>query len=261
MKIVKHLPNAVTLCNLLCGCLAIVFAMEGVFYAAFIMILFGAFFDFCDGLTARALGAYSAIGKQLDSLSDLVTFGVAPAILALKFILYCNGGWLVYVPLIVALCSALRLAKFNIDEDQIESFLGLPTPASALLLSGLIVYLALYPYSGAEALLIEKWLVLAFSVILSVLMVSRIPMFSFKFKNVSLREYRTRFIFIIVAAVEVVVILLLGRFVASHGGAAPSSWFRSFVMLLSLGVFVVLLTYIIFNLIVDLFGWGREGEK
>ena len=259
MNIVKHLPNAVTLCNLLCGCLAIVFAMQGDFHASFILILFGAFFDFCDGLVARGLNAYSEIGKELDSLSDLVTFGVAPAILGLKFIILCDlSQWLCYIPLALALCGALRLAKFNIDENQKESFLGLPIPAAALLFSALILYLKLLSFETEDAvtyLMIEKWLVVGFAVVLSLLMVSKIPMFSFKFKNLSPRQNKTRFVFLMIAALEIAVILIFSNFFTHCLGFS----FYGILMLAALALFVLIITYILFNLAVNLFV-GRNAQ-
>ncbi len=266
MKLIKHLPNAVTLCNLLCGCLAIVFAMQGTFHAAFILILFGAFFDFCDGLTARALGAYSAIGKELDSLSDLVTFGVAPAIMGLKFLFYADSQWLCYLPLLIALCAALRLAKFNTDESQKDSFSGLPTPASALLFSGLLLYLQLYTtellFEGT--LIVEKWLVIAFSLILSLLMVSKIPMFSFKFSGASdniaessgasSNKNRIKFVFLVVAILELIVILLFSNYFTNGLGFS----YYGVCMLISFAIFTIILTYILSNVLTAVFKWGRE---
>lgn len=282
MKIVKHLPNAVTLCNLLCGCLAIVFAMQGVFYASFVLILFGAFFDFCDGLVARALGAYSAIGKELDSLSDLVTFGVAPAVLGLEFVLFCDTTqeqifnspvqyyfqWLCFVPLIIAICTALRLAKFNLDDSQTESFKGLPSPACALIFASLVLYLKLYDklfldlradvlqYSGyvtSKTILLEKYMVVLMSVILALLMVSRVKMFSFKFKSLGFRENRFRFILLVIIVLEIVAVVSARSIICAQCENTP----YCALMLLSFTVFIALLTYILFNLAVNLFE-GRD---
>ena len=142
MSLVKHIPNTITTLNLLCGVVGVVFAFQGRPDWAFYMMLAASIFDFCDGASARLLNAYSPMGKELDSLCDVVSFGVLPSIL-----LYANVhtfvwqpyAWLPFVPLIVAAGSALRLAKFNVDERQHESFLGLATPVSALLCGSLSV--------------------------------------------------------------------------------------------------------------------------
>ena len=145
MNIVKHLPNSITLCNLLCGCLAIVLAFNQLYDCALLIILLGGVFDFCDGSVARQLKAYSAIGKELDSLSDLVTFGVAPAFVGFNFASSNLNGvylYLAYIPFLIPLFSALRLAKFNLDQRQLHTFLGLPTPASAITFVSLIATLS-----------------------------------------------------------------------------------------------------------------------
>ena len=179
------IPNCITLLNLLCGVGSIISALVyNDLQLAFAFVVASAVFDFCDGFTARLLKQYSAVGVQLDSLADMVSFGVAPAI---AMAVLCgqmpsafglNELWsevLCYVPLVVALLSALRLAKFNIDETQKEEFEGLPTPASAILLLSLAALCERY-----ELTVQLEWLVLI-SVIVAMLLISPVRMFSLKF--------------------------------------------------------------------------------
>ena len=199
--ITRHIPNTVTCCNLLSGCVAIVMAHQGCYQAALGFIVLGAIFDFFDGLLARALKAYSPLGKELDSLADDVTFGVAPAMMvfslmhevALPAWLAPVAGLLPYAAFLIAAFSALRLAKFNIDTRQTTSFIGLPTPANALFWGSLIV--------GAHDFLVADTLAFLYLIILvlltSWLLVSEIPMFSLKFKNLSWRDNKVQFIFLL----------------------------------------------------------------
>ena len=199
--ITRHIPNTVTCCNLLSGCVAIVMAHQGCYQAALGFIVLGAIFDFFDGLLARALKAYSPLGKELDSLADDVTFGVAPAMMvfslmhevALPACLAPVASLLPYAAFLIATFSALRLAKFNIDTRQTTSFIGLPTPANALFWGSLIV--------GAHDFLVADTLAFLYLIILvlltSWLLVAEIPMFSLKFKNLSWRDNKVQFIFLL----------------------------------------------------------------
>ena len=179
------IPNCITLMNLLCGVGSIISALVyNDLQVAFAFVIASAVFDFCDGFAARLLKQYSAVGVQLDSLADMVSFGVAPAI---AMAVLCgqmpsafglNEPWnevLCYVPLVVALLSALRLAKFNVDDSQKEEFEGLPTPASAILLLSLAALCERY-----ELTVQLEWLVLI-SVIVAMLLISPVRMFSLKF--------------------------------------------------------------------------------
>ena len=184
MSLVKHIPNTITTLNLLCGVVGVVFAFQGRPDWAFYMMLAASAFDFCDGASARLLNAYSPMGKELDSLCDVVSFGVLPSILLYANVhtfVWQSYAWLPFVPLIVAAGSALRLAKFNVDERQHESFLGLATPVSALLCGSLCCYVEFEPNSLLGALCSMWWFVPALSVLLFALMVCEIPMFSMKF--------------------------------------------------------------------------------
>lgn len=207
MRVIKHVPNTVTSMNLLSGILGVIFALQGNIQTAFILMLAAACFDFCDGLAARLLGAYSEVGKELDSLSDLVSFGVLPAIM-----LYCatgSCGWICYIPLIIAVFSALRLAKFNLDERQHSGFLGLPTPACAMICGSLACFAFSSPESVLASLCHSCWFVPALSIVLSLLLVSEIPMFSMKFGKDTVQDRRTgilRIIFLIAAVLTVCIV-------------------------------------------------------
>ena len=147
MKLVKYIPDAVTSMNLVCGVIGVIFAFKGRFEYAFPLMLAAAVFDFLDGFAARALHAYSDLGRELDSLCDLVSFGVLPSVMLYKLMCVCSfsEGWLCWTPLLISVFSALRLAKFNVDERQSENFLGLPTPACAILCGALCYFVAFSP--------------------------------------------------------------------------------------------------------------------
>jgi len=174
----RIIPDAITCCNLLCGSIAIYMATQGAFIWAFAFILGGAFFDFFDGLSARLLKAPSPIGVQLDSLADDITFGLAPAMMLfcwLKPVL----GWWALIALLMAAFSALRLAKFNVDERQHQSFIGLATPANAIFWAPVCCM----PYA-VLAYDWMAWALLALAMLSCYLMNAEIPFFSFKdFKN------------------------------------------------------------------------------
>ena len=209
-------PNIITLCNLLCGCFSIVASLVvGDFTLALIFILASAVCDFFDGFTARLLKQYSDIGVQLDSLADMVSFGVAPS--AVMYTFACQAPTLfelndvvahiiVYVPFIMAAFSALRLAKFNIDETQHETFEGLPTPANALFCAS-FVYAAI---SSGKAVEVE-WIALI-SVVMAALLVSPIRMFSFKLKSFGWQQNKSLYIFLVLSLVA---LLTLGVYSVS----------------------------------------------
>ena len=204
-------PNIITLGNLLCGCLSIVASLVvGDYTLALIFIVASAVCDFFDGFTARLLKQYSDIGVQLDSLADMVSFGVAPSAAMYAFAAQAPTMFgldgvvahtIVYVPFIMAAFSALRLAKFNIDETQHESFEGLPTPANALFCAS-FVYAAI---SSGKAVEVE-WIALI-SVVMAALLVSPIRMFSFKLKSLAWSANKSQYIFL---ALAIVALLTLG---------------------------------------------------
>lgn len=188
----KQIPNMLTLANLFSGCIAITMAFQGNFKAVVIWVVVAALFDFLDGVFARLLKAYSGIGKELDSLADVVSFGVAPA--AAVFILLRDDvllpGFadplrlcLPYLAFIMPLFSALRLAKFNTDERQTTSFLGLPTPANGLFWVSYCVGIQTLSSGNASLFYVTIGLIFVFSW----LMVSEIPMFSLKIKKMTLK--------------------------------------------------------------------------
>ena len=215
--VTKHIPNTLTCCNLLSGCMAVIAAFNCEPWHALLWIVSGALFDFCDGLSARLLKAYSPIGKELDSLADLVTFGLAPSVLcfiALKGLSYpCD--WLTqfypYIGFALVTFAALRLAKFNIDERQTTSFLGLAVPANALFWGGLF-------QMDLNAIPAAPWILGVLVIIFAGLMVSEIPMFSLKFKNLSWSDNKIRFIFLLVS---VLILIVLGR----QGLSAVIGWY------------------------------------
>lgn len=196
MSVKKSLPNFLTCLNLLCGCIGIVQAFQGSLITAGYLIWLAAALDFLDGFVARALHAYSEIGKQLDSLADMVTFGLLPSIIL--FILIQREDVAPYLPFIaflVAVFSALRLAKFNIDTRQTTSFIGLPTPANALFISSFPVVIAQNTLGAAPLFQHVIFLVLV-CLFFSYLLVAEIEMFSLKFKDFTWKNNKLVFIFL-----------------------------------------------------------------
>ena len=185
-KIIKNIPNALTCCNLLCGCLGIIEVFKGNLQDAAYFVYAGAFFDFIDGMVARMLNAKSSIGKDLDSLSDLVTFGVLPGFSTYILIkIGTPNPYLPYIALLIPLFSAIRLAIFNNDTRQASDFYGLPTPANALFF--ISIPLILFTDNTGLKEYFQHPYVLAFlSVLFSFIMVAPIKLFSFKIKKLSL---------------------------------------------------------------------------
>ena len=213
MKFVKQIPNTITSMNLLCGALGVIFAFKGALDIAFYLMLAGAVCDFCDGFAARPLKAYSPMGKELDSLADLITFGFLPSIMLYKCMdIYHPGEWYCYFPLIIVIFSALRLAKFNIDERQSENFIGLATPACAMI-CGSFAFIAHFDINNIVGAFTEStWMIPAGSAVLSLLLVSEIPMFSMKFKKGAASNHKwMRITFIAVAATALAVTLIMGQ--------------------------------------------------
>ena len=195
----KLVPNIITCCNLLSGALAVMLAAEGLFHCAFGMILLGAIFDFFDGMSARALKVNNPIGKEIDSLAGVITFGLAPSVMLMQAIRLATEnsnyawGWWSAVALIMAAFSALRLAKFNIDERQTSSFIGLATPANAIFWGALI---AAFPDMASWAQFMP-WAMLAVMAVSCWLLICELPLFSLKFKNLSWQDNKVRYIFLI----------------------------------------------------------------
>lgn len=199
--ITRHIPNSITCCNLICGCMATGAAFHGQYHWAVLMIVLGAVFDFFDGMSARALGVSSPIGKELDSLADVVTFGVAPS--AIIFYLFHEvvypevlqpfKNYIPYSAFLLAAFSALRLAKFNLDTRQTNQFIGLPTPANALFWSSLIL--------GEHAFLVSPRFnavfLFLFMFLFCMLLVAEIPLIALKFKDYSWANNRAKYIFLV----------------------------------------------------------------
>ena len=182
MALRKHIPNIITSMNLVCGLVGVVFALRSRLDLAFYCMLAASVFDFLDGLAARLLGAYSDMGKELDSLCDLISFGFLPGLMlsALMQIYSFTGSVLSWTPLLLTLFSALRLAKFNVDERQASGFLGLPTPAAALLCGALCCYCCHTPLEFLSTWVSGPVFIPLLTLCLCILLVSEVPMFSFK---------------------------------------------------------------------------------
>lgn len=221
--ITRNIPNAITSCNLFCGCIASYMAFQSNYRLAMLFIVLGAVFDFFDGMTARLLKVSSPIGKELDSLADNITFGLAPS--AIVFSLFKEvcvpafiseiSAYIPYCAFIISVFSALRLAKFNLDERQTTSFIGMPTPANALFWSSFAIFV------NENTIMLQSLnalylLLLVF--IMSGLLVSEIPMFSLKFKNLSWNSNKIRYIFLAIS-------ILLLIFYGLNGVAAVIVWY------------------------------------
>ena len=182
MSLRKVIPDTITSMNLLCGVVGVIFAFKDRPDIAFLIMLAAAVFDFCDGLAARALDAYSDVGKELDSLCDVVSFGVLPALMLHRTMVSLRGeSFWCYVPLVLAVFSALRLAKFNVDERQHSGFIGLPTPAAAMISGALCSFACAQPGSLPARFCAAAWGLPLLAVLLSALLVCEVPMFSLKF--------------------------------------------------------------------------------
>jgi|SRR6476469_4436115 len=211
----RNLPNAVTCLNLLCGCLALTFVFRGELATGAYFVGAAAVFDFFDGLLARALRVSSAIGKDLDSLADMVSFGVVPGAILFHLLVRAarmadisvtDGAeptgfwyWLAYAGFIVTIFSALRLAKFNNDTRQTTSFIGLPTPACTLVVASLPLILANDRFA-ISGIILNPWVLLGLTIVLSGLLVAELPLFALKFKSLRWGDNRRRFIFLLLAA-------------------------------------------------------------
>lgn len=211
--IIKNIPNSITCLNLLSGCFACIFAFKGDYDMVALCVGLSALFDFLDGMAARLLHAYSPLGKELDSLADLISFGLAPGLMIWH--LMNNGctfhgldeyrSWWALSALLIPVFSALRLAKFNIDTRQTTSFIGLPVPANALFWIGICQ--GALQQSGEMR---SGYIIVLLIAIFSFLMVSEIPMFSLKLKNMKLKENCLRYLILIAAVIFLVSFGLAG---------------------------------------------------
>lgn len=228
MNIKKAIPNTVTLLNLFCGSIAVLFAVNNHFVAASFFVFLGIFFDFFDGLLARKLNAQSELGLQLDSLADMVTSGLVPGIVMFKLIsLTCDkkdfmvltNDWnsifhwdgfklapIALIGLFVTLASAYRLAKFNIDEEQQSYFKGLPTPANTLLIMSLPLIMEFQGSDLMNSIILNKWFLIALTLVSCYLLNSSIKLFALKFKDWGFKNNAMRYVFIILSFVMLVVL-------------------------------------------------------
>lgn len=229
----KHIPNLITLLNLFSGLVAVIFALKGDLAFASFFILLGIIFDFFDGFAARLLNVSGELGKQLDSLADAVTSGVAPAMIMFKLLEQSQeqttwyqefssnvGSWLPtddktfyffpFIGLLIAIAAVYRLAKFNIDTRQSNSFIGLPTPATALVITAIPLIQTYSNYSFALDLTQNKYILVGITLLLSILMNVELPLFSLKFKNYSFKDNVIVYIFLIIS----LLFIILFQFIA-----------------------------------------------
>lgn len=228
----QHLPNAITLLNLFSGCVATVFAVQNQLEMAALFVFLGIIFDFFDGLAARMLKVQSDLGLQLDSLADMVTSGLVPGIVMFQLLaMSVSGGWDLVVPgqpqngmpwmvisgnvlpffgFLITLASGYRLAKFNLDEGQVTSFTGLPTPANALLILSLPLILLYQGNDILNEIILNQWFLIGLTLLSCYLLNSRIALFALKFKTWDFKDNAVRYIFLIVS----VVLLLTLQFLA-----------------------------------------------
>ncbi|MES2653214.1 MAG: CDP-diacylglycerol--serine O-phosphatidyltransferase [Bacteroidota bacterium] len=197
----KHIPNAITCANLFSGCIGVVFAFKGELETAAYFVLLSGIFDFFDGMAARLLNVKSAIGKELDSLADMVSFGFLPGVVMFQLLKasdYSND-YIPYLAFIITVFSALRLAKFNIDERQTEDFIGLNTPMNTLFVVSLPFIAKDYPEVVGSTLLLIGLVVLT-----SFLLISEIRIFSMKLSDVSWAKNKMKYLFLILSLVLIV---------------------------------------------------------
>lgn len=229
MTFKKHIPNFLTLMNLLSGTIAVFFAVKDQLVIAALFVFVGIFFDFLDGFAARILKVQGELGKQLDSLADVVTSGVVPGIVMFQLILasISNTNWtikgqnlydlplesylsIIYltsiIGLLITLAAAYRLAKFNIDDRQTTSFIGLPTPAAALVVLSFPLIIATTEITWAVTLITNTWFLIGITVLLCYFMNANIPLFSLKFTDYSWKNNSIKYVFIILTLVLVVLL-------------------------------------------------------
>lgn len=212
----KHIPNTITSLNLLSGCISITLAFEGYILLAVYLVFIAAIFDFMDGMSARLLKAYSIVGKELDSLSDIVSFGVAPSIIIfqmMKISLFNTVQlplvenltfieiFFLLIPFIIAILSGVRLAKFNVDERQTESFIGLAVPANAIFLVSLYLVSIISTNDLLLSFLKNKFALSVIVILFSLMLVAEFPMFSLKFKSLQFKGNKIRYLFIVLSAI------------------------------------------------------------
>lgn len=218
MNLKKHIPNILTMLNLLCGCIAITNAISYELVNSAYCVMICAILDYLDGVSAKLLNSFSELGKQLDSLADMVSFGIVPSIIMFQLIRYPQGSdytvgeytsmlaichFLSFTAFTIAICSAIRLGKFNINNNQSMSFIGLPTPANALLLSSLPVFTENNTF-GINNFILSPYFLMPTTILFSYLLLSNINLFNLKFVNFQWNENKIRYIFLALSAILVV---------------------------------------------------------
>jgi len=224
---IKQIPNIITSMNLLCGCVAVFFAVSGDLVTASLFAFLGIFFDFFDGLAARLLNTHSEIGLQFDSLADMITSGLVPSIVMVQLLSQSITGdtlqmvyeqtttmnWaaikIQYIPfigLLIALASAYRLAKFNVDTRQTSSFIGLPTPANTLLILSLPLILAFQNSELITNIFLNQWFLIGLTILSSILLNAEIPLFALKFKTWDFASNKIRYIFLLLSLVAIILL-------------------------------------------------------
>jgi CDP-diacylglycerol--serine O-phosphatidyltransferase len=203
-RVKKHLPNAITCANLFSGCVGIVFAFQGELIIASYAIFLSAIFDFFDGLASRVLQSYSGIGKDLDSLADLVSFGFLPAAILYELFLQSPqiariSPYLNFIPFAIVIFSALRLAKFNVDTRQAEIFIGLPTPANAILIASLP--LTIEQHNSSAHYILNQYGLSVLVLVMCALLVAELPLMSLKFKNRDFNQNIYRYLLLLFSAI------------------------------------------------------------
>ncbi|HET8838376.1 MAG TPA: CDP-alcohol phosphatidyltransferase family protein [Flavobacteriaceae bacterium] len=225
----NQIPNIITLLNLLSGSIAVIFAVQNQLIAAGLFVGLGIFFDFFDGLLARLLNAKSELGLQLDSLADMVTSGLVPGIVMFQLLrttlaepefnnaewtgtadLAIDFPWIAAIGLMITLASGYRLANFNIDERQTTSFIGLPTPANAILILSLPIILHFQPTAFATSLILNEWFLIGLTLFSCFILNANIPLFALKFKTWNFKDNFLRYGFLLLS----VILLIFFQFLA-----------------------------------------------
>ncbi|MGB3590084.1 MAG: CDP-alcohol phosphatidyltransferase family protein [Nonlabens sp.] len=215
MRIKAFLPNLITLLNLLSGCIAVIYAMQDELLLAGLFVMLGIFFDFFDGLVARLLKVSSDLGTQLDSLADMVTSGLVPGLVMYQMIATTTGGalfendlvnWLACFGFVITLGSCYRLAKFNIDTRQTDSFIGVPTPANAIFIISLGIIQQTTDVEWLFYLLHNLYFLLGLTILSCILLNAELPLFALKFKNFGWKGNELRYCFLILSIIMIVVL-------------------------------------------------------
>ncbi len=214
MQIKKYIPNVITLLNLFCGCIAIVFVSNKQFETAFFFVSLGIFFDFFDGFFARLFKVSGPLGVQLDSLADMVTSGVVPGFVMYKLLLnltiFDANSWIPYLGFIITLGACYRLANFNIDTRQSDSFIGLPTPANTLFIMSLPLVLKYSDSLVVLEIFINQWVLLAITLFSAYVMNAEIPLFSLKIKDFSFQKNALQIVFLTLSVLLLIFFHYLG---------------------------------------------------